>query len=469
MMMIEYPYFLFEEEHIKNPLGLSKLYALQPIGLGTNMVESVSSFVSRLAAEHCLTVSNLFNLVFIPYLNNQYSGGKFKRMGEYYFDSVHTINGTSGTSNEFSSMINDLTGMNNAQHLTLFHLSNVVPDRGLLRSNKAWCPTCFDNMKRSNTTIYEPLLWTLKNNSICRFHQRKLEEVCPNCLKQIPVLARHSRVGYCSKCYTWLGEKNQKPQSAISLEQESTSKLIEELLVCNNAPQKASLISSLNLLVKKESITSAEIARKISVPKTTFWGWLNGTNLPPLTEVIRICNKYGLSITNFYNGVISNGIDPVIYSKRNVKINVDITTKPYSEIKEDLVRIVSDLRTGEVPVRKMAVLVSCNKKTLYDHFPRLCRKQAKKRKWHLKNLKAARIETLKNEVTKAIRENQEAGYLPTVRRVEGHLSRPAVMRERGIKDHYLLTRYQLGLRNSPTLEKNEDKKGNIQIVSNYEC
>lgn len=37
----------------------SRLYRLEPVGIGTPYVESLTSYIARLAAEHCVTPKNL--------------------------------------------------------------------------------------------------------------------------------------------------------------------------------------------------------------------------------------------------------------------------------------------------------------------------------------------------------------------------------------------------------------------------
>jgi hypothetical protein len=44
----------------------SRLYPLEPIGVGTSEVESLSSYLTRLAAEHCLSLGTLFEEMMAP-------------------------------------------------------------------------------------------------------------------------------------------------------------------------------------------------------------------------------------------------------------------------------------------------------------------------------------------------------------------------------------------------------------------
>jgi hypothetical protein len=50
----------------------SILYNIEPIGLGTGQVESLSSYLIRVAYEHNITVGHLFNKMVFPHMNKNY-------------------------------------------------------------------------------------------------------------------------------------------------------------------------------------------------------------------------------------------------------------------------------------------------------------------------------------------------------------------------------------------------------------
>jgi hypothetical protein len=176
------------------------------------------------------------------------------------------------------------------------------------------------------------------------------------------------------------------------------------------------------------------VARKLAIPKTTFWGWCRGKNLPPLAEVIHICNKYGINIVDFYKGLYKEGHTPVIFSKRVMKRNVILTKRPLTEIRKLVKCIVMD-KTIEYHVQAMADVVGCNKKTLYNHFPNLCKAQAVKRKRYLKKQKWKRLVEIKREVTAVFKLTSSYANVPGINRLERYLNKPAIFREREMKDH----------------------------------
>lgn len=63
----------------------SRLFSLEPIGLGTHYVESLTSYVVRLAETHCITTSKLVENEIIPILR---LGDTSHKKNSYNFSSI---------------------------------------------------------------------------------------------------------------------------------------------------------------------------------------------------------------------------------------------------------------------------------------------------------------------------------------------------------------------------------------------
>ncbi|REE81564.1 TetR family transcriptional regulator [Paenibacillus taihuensis] len=413
----------------------TRLYSLAPIGRGTCYVESLSGYIARLAAEHCTTTGRLFTDVFSSYLDKHYLNEIVKRGGNGFFDAAHMINGNARAAEQFSTMMSNLTGVAEFTDFTLHRFRMIIPQRGLLKRHKTWCGDCYREMKQSQTGIvFEPLIWQIGVVSICNEHNRVLMDRCPECNKTSLVLDRRSIPGHCPHCKAWLGR-----HSGLSAENDYEAKMraamIKRLLE-NKVPLKRSgIASSLSRIIVSNDTNSTELARRLDVPKTTFWTWTNGRNLPSLIEVIRICNKFGIDIVDFYQGLPNGEHLPVIFKKRKKKTNLKLTTRPLYVVKQMAKSIVADNTNGHMHVQAMADALSCNKKTLYNHFPALCKAQSIKRQRFLNKQKEERIDRLRYEIDDAFNEVTRFER-PTKRRLEGRLGRPCVFREREIKDHY---------------------------------
>ncbi len=54
----------------------SELYHMRPAGLGTSFIESLTSYIARLADSHCLTTRSLVVQKFLPSLGSSYLSGQ---------------------------------------------------------------------------------------------------------------------------------------------------------------------------------------------------------------------------------------------------------------------------------------------------------------------------------------------------------------------------------------------------------
>ena len=71
----------------------SVLYNLEPIGLGTGLVESLSSYLIRVAYEHNILVGDLFNKMIFPQMNKNYLVRSSTYGGNRFYEGSKTING----------------------------------------------------------------------------------------------------------------------------------------------------------------------------------------------------------------------------------------------------------------------------------------------------------------------------------------------------------------------------------------
>ncbi|TEB10646.1 TniQ family protein [Pelotomaculum propionicicum] len=175
----------------------SRLYHLEPVGIGTPYVESLTSYISRLADAHSLYTSTLV-LRELAKASSQpiYTG----------FDRSSAINGLINMATSWVSALESLTLRNDLRFLTMLTWAEVLPAVGLTRKWKAWCPTCFEEWRMAEQPIYDPLLWTLQVIKVCPYHRQYLQLKCPYCNQDdIPLLTWRSRPGYCPKCEQWLG------------------------------------------------------------------------------------------------------------------------------------------------------------------------------------------------------------------------------------------------------------------------
>lgn len=176
----------------------SRLFNIEPIGIGTPYVESLTSYIKRLAKSHSVLPNVLLEKEVFPEIF-------------HYGNRMGCLNSSVKTSlslnylNEIIRVLEIKTSNCNIKNISLSKFGTRIYSQFVFRKYAAWCPICYEERKQLNTIIYEPLIWSIQNVSVCKKHHVKLRFSCPNCNSQIKRYSAGSEIGYCYYCKSWLG------------------------------------------------------------------------------------------------------------------------------------------------------------------------------------------------------------------------------------------------------------------------
>lgn len=213
----------------------TRLYSIEPMGLGTPFVESLISYIVRLSEVHNLTVASFISYVCAP-LNEKttyiYSYHSSKVSSSFY-KVAQTMLGRSELGEAFRSIISQLTQRDDIHSLTISNWGFISPGKMIINKSKHWCGKCYSEWQANGKPIYDPLIWSLNEIKICSIHKTKLLKACPHCNKGIPVLNGKSMTARCIYCYKSLCQEGINDE--LSLDEISfhtwVSTSIEELLL----------------------------------------------------------------------------------------------------------------------------------------------------------------------------------------------------------------------------------------------
>lgn len=299
-------YSLYDQLSLEPPVlsSRTRLYRLQPIGIGTGMVESFSGYISRLAAAHTVSAGVLIGKVLRSYLQEQHAACRYESL---LYDS-YTLNGISKRAEDWVSILKELTGCAQLHLLTMLAWKEVFSTAGLLRSKAAWCPACYQQWLMRYEPIYEPLLWMLRPVTVCHVHRQRLAEICPHCERRPYVLSAKSCPGHCSLCSGWLGANTERYTGAISdgaLDLEATvAESVATLLAsaATSGGKSARKVFRDNLQRSLSDLAEGNknrLCRAIALDHSTLESWVAGTSIPSFRNLVGFCYRLEIPIDRF--------------------------------------------------------------------------------------------------------------------------------------------------------------------------
>lgn len=428
----------------------SRLYSLEPLGMGTPNVESLTSYMSRLAEAHSVSLRTLTIQELLPLLKCDYLFNPFgNTLGGFWKETARALNGTGILSRDWAQALERLTLHTDLRYLTFLPWSTVLTPQRQMRFNRAWCPDCFTEWQATGRPIYEPLLWNVTTVSLCIHHKRTLVEQCPypDCHTTLPVLASIFHPGYCSKCSRWLGVTTALSDTSWTTEQwhwqiwvvETVGELISHNKDLTTAPHLENIPDL--LVASREQVAGGRLqnlAENLQLSRRTLTAWQSGKQIPQIESLMRLCYWCGVSLYDLFTS------KPGTLDYANLKIHSlpDIpnpTKNRRLPIPFDVVRIRQRLETvlvcEEQPppsMRTVAKSLNYSPRELREKFPELNRAISSRRKNYYKVHHEQMFQQLRYEVRQATLKIHSQGLYPSSEKVGSLLGDPAIMRNPNI-------------------------------------
>ena len=267
------------------------------MAIATRHVESLSSYIMRVAEAHTVSVRTLILKEVFPDLSAMPTNT--------HFSGLHSLNGMSACFEQWVAILGKLTSRRDLCALTLLPWRRVLASDGILRRRRTWCPRCFWEWQRSGMPIYECLAWALAPVTICPVHYVFLKQHCPHCRRPMLVLSAHAHPGFCTHCNGWLGDDSDAPTSPASAQamedQLWIANQVGEFLALGNAAgnhdSPCHLLSNLQrMLVELARGNQQLLGRQTRISSAALNAWLTGKRFPSLALVIRLCQNLRVPI-----------------------------------------------------------------------------------------------------------------------------------------------------------------------------
>jgi hypothetical protein len=275
--------------------------------VGTFTVESLTSYINRLAGMYRVSPQMLVAQEILPVLRGAYHFRSFpRRLSGFVNLGAMRINGTTEMALDWSSTLERLTLRSDLGHLTIHSWATGLPVNGLLREIPYFCPTCYQQWQEQGLPIYQPLIWMLQVVTLCMQHQQKLIEACPSCGKSPSVMAsKKTSPGHCTWCGTWLGGQ---PAELGQIDEETLDwqawvrSAVEDLHVASLAFGRLQWNRfSTTIAVCIEALGGTqELARLMNRSNALFSLWQNGKHPASLLSVLEVGYALDISPVQFF-------------------------------------------------------------------------------------------------------------------------------------------------------------------------
>lgn len=290
-----------EEEFSLSPR--SRLYSLEPKGLGTENVESLTSYLVRLSSAHSVSPRRLIRVEFAKHCHPP---GRLDHLIRRV-STLNTIDGLGDYARIFVEETTRLTTVQEVQNLTLLHLANLLPrnGQGTLVRNPRWCTTCLQEMLDADGEVVRPLLWLLSLYQTCHRHNEPMTSACPHCGKHQLFISIQPNLAYCSSCGKLLippqfqGKPVTNGRSLIST---SLTELITPKLAIRDHLNREYFAYSLRKLVNDRADgNQAEFCRQLKLPTWQLKKWLYQGQRPSLPQLLILLERLGQSPLLFFS------------------------------------------------------------------------------------------------------------------------------------------------------------------------
>jgi hypothetical protein len=366
----------------------SRLFHLEPVGVGTPYVESLSGYAARLAAKHSTTLYYLFSTEIASLIDKP--GTISRRVSFASF--AKAVNGLGVIAADLVEVLERLTLRCDLRLTTMLPWAGVISVKGLIRRERAWCPACYDECVANGVELYDQLIWAIQSVTACTKHKQPLNLICPLCGRGQRLLSHDLRPGFCARCQSWLGgricsvSESRKTGHGNATQKELTlAEGVGTLLAAAELPPPkvaALLIANLRRRVDK-MFMGRGVRSQLSLPadNQTVRCWLSGVQTPSLPLLLETCSALGITPVDLLRDESDNSVGSPHVATRE-EATADGRTVPSEVTKvdwrdaESVAPVEQRLRAAleaEPPISltQVAKEFNCTRGTLRKKFPNL--------------------------------------------------------------------------------------------------
>ncbi len=289
---------------------MNLLFPLPIRGVGTVDVESLGSYVHRLAFTHRVTARLLLS---VTAERAHYT--KFTKTTRPYISIIGlpAFVRPNKTNQDLVDLLTIATGNKSIQSTTFLALYPAI-SRTPRMFDKClrWCPACMKEFENNNDPGYFKLIWSLRALVHCPVHGMFLIKKCPQCGREQKGMGRTSKATQCLFCAGSLSSVQNHGRKHPSWEH-AISDLIPLISEIGNNPQfrfkKGGIKQSIRRIMNNARTNNTEHLLWKKVRQRDCIEILDDTMASSLSNARKIALQLGVNLVDFLNGEGDMGSD----------------------------------------------------------------------------------------------------------------------------------------------------------------
>lgn len=402
----------------------SRLYTLEPYQSHDGLREGLLSYLVRLARAHCVRPRDLVRLVLAD------GRPDIKRLcyNSFYVEYANTVNGLGRYAHLIAGRLNELTGGQDLDELTMLPWSELIPEKSecFIARARRWCPHCFNEQLLEQRDVFWPLAWSLENYRICHKHSIPMQENCPHCGSTQDFVPSVPSLMHCRKCGGSLAEYGELQKTEVGIERTIVELLRNaDVAKCNDL--KASFDAALRQVIKSRfDDNRAAMCRAMHWNAWALNGWLDHGRKVSFPKLIELMSKLNLTIPGIESnaGTTVDTTNPTFRQwKRSSRPLLTVARR--AEIRKVLHDVLHDAVAPSISTA--ARTLGITRSTLRYWFPAEYKAIATRRKIALESVAKESLLIQEQIVKNALSDLRSQGYQVTRRAVDCRIRREGLI------------------------------------------
>ncbi len=422
----------------------SRLFGLEPIGIGTPECESLISYLVRLARAHCMAPRDLIRLEFMW----RYSRQAGIRSSGFFTEYSKTLNSVGEYASGFVRLAEELTGRSDLRFLTMLPWRGIIPEvgTGLLATEPKWCRHCLAQQRDSRQDRYSPLAWSLHLYNVCAEHGIRMTDRCPHCAKKQPFIPRLPMHDHCDYCGCWLGQQKSFDDVVAPTEREiwlarAIADIVSHGIYADEHVSQKRLQSILSGFVADYAGgEKRQQSRMLGLTETSMACWIIKGKKPLFPQLLDVCHQFGLLPTEMFNGIqpsvipCASGQPKMFCIQERMKLDVQERERLRMELAE-IANNPADYRS----LIEVSSLLGARKAYLIYWFKDLCAMVTAKYREEMQRQVEVKWEIEAQHVRNAVARLCSEGSYPSRKKVEESINPLSLRRRRLCRVYKVVT------------------------------